>query len=282
MVMIYRLLQFFVPAVFLIMVTGDSTAAAQATSPTVTPMTRRAPGLHRHALPLSVSRTLGLKHVDPAIYAKALGNDPQRIFEFVRDQIAYESYEGCLRGARGTLLAMAGNSVDRALLLATMLQAGGRRTRYASGTISDADAEELIKSMWVARPDVVGPSSTSSNNKSDFVDFVPGAIERDLKAIRSLVPKKSALEENVISSATLLKETKQHFWLQWEDSGKWIDLDPSLADSLPGKSLTVPDKTLDLLPDDLFHRVTIRIRVEEYEGSKYSSREVLNVSARAA
>src|SRR5205085_1315787 len=93
---------------------------------------------------------------------------------------------------------------------------------------------------------------------------------------------KSALEENVISSATLLKETKQHFWLQWEDSGKWIDLDPSLADSLPGKSLTVPDKTLDLLPDDLFHRVTIRIRVEEYEGSKYSSREVLNVSARAA
>src|SRR5438270_815880 len=137
MVMIYRLLQFFVPAMFLIMVTGDSAADAQATSPTVTPMAQRAPGLHRRAVPLSESRTLGLKHVDPAVYARALGKDPQRIFEFVRDQVAYESYVGCLRGGRGTLLAMAGNSIDRSVLLAEMLQAAGQRVRYAQGILSE-------------------------------------------------------------------------------------------------------------------------------------------------
>src|SRR5438552_6549678 len=234
-------------------------AATVAPSPAAeTSIAQRAPGLHRQPLALPVPRTFALTHVEPAVYSKALGNDPQRIFEFVRDQIAYESYEGCLRGARGTLLAMAGNSVDRAVLLTSMLQAAGQQVRYACGKLSEADARELIKSISADRQSAKASEKTSPT-KSEAIAFVPEAIERDFKMVRALVPNPSAPSDGPPALAALAKETTTHYWVQWEQEGKWIDLDPSFADSTPGKALTASDKTLQTLPKELFHEIAIRV-----------------------
>jgi len=64
---------------------------------------------------------------DPYIVAQAtaLGNDPNQIFAFVRDRIAFEAYVGSVRGARGTLWSLAGNTLDKASLLSALLQASG-------------------------------------------------------------------------------------------------------------------------------------------------------------
>src|SRR5262249_31851310 len=50
--------------------------------------------------------------------AAEVGNDPAALFAFVHDTISTQVYPGVLRGARGTLVAGAGNSWDQAMLLA--------------------------------------------------------------------------------------------------------------------------------------------------------------------
>src|SRR5688500_18143842 len=64
------------------------------------------------ALPLLGDR-VGPAQLDVATKAAALGPDPRRAFEFVRDWITYEPYPGSARGGRGALICRAGNAVDQ-------------------------------------------------------------------------------------------------------------------------------------------------------------------------
>lgn len=92
-------------------------------------ISQRGPGMRRRppdALKLPVPRTLDLTHVTAENFATALGDDPVHIFNYVRDEIAYETYSGCLRGPRGTLLTMAGNSVIHLIRLQALGPPGGR------------------------------------------------------------------------------------------------------------------------------------------------------------
>src|SRR5204863_3923829 len=126
-------------------------ATAVDVSSTPSSTEHRGPGLKRSplsALHLPAKATLDLARVDPAGFAAALDKNPTRIFEFVRDQIRYEAYNGCLRGPRGTLLAMSGNSVDRATLLASLLRGVRQRVRFARGMLPEAAAGTLVRSIW--------------------------------------------------------------------------------------------------------------------------------------
>ncbi len=237
-------------------------------------------------LPLPVPRTFDLTHVQPAHFAVALGQDPVRIFEFVRDQIAYEAYTGALRGPRGTLIAMAGNSVDRAALLGSLLESAGQRVRYAKGTLPDREAAELVSSIWAKRPPSPRPEveGNVSPGLSAAAEALPTSVKRDYLIIRDQLKKaRTPVGSDAASSFdSLVTEARPHYWIQWMKDGKWIDLDPSFGDATQGRTYARLDGTLDILPDDLFHRVTLRIRVEEYTGSASAGREILTYSARAA
>lgn len=235
------------------------------------------------ALQLPVPRTFDLTHVDPAYFTTALGNDPARIFDFVRDNIAFETYTGLLRGPRGTLLAMAGNSVDRAALLASMLQDAGQRIRYVRGTLEDREARRLVTSMWGERPRLTPSKSHPSAAAQQAWETLAAAIKRDYRLLRDyLKTANSPDRESPVSLGSLVKEASAHYWIQWLKNSTWVDLDPSFSDATPGRAYTRAKETFDALPDALFHRVTIRLQLEEYTGDIRSSRDILSYTGRAS
>jgi len=246
----------------------------------------RGPGTTRQdlgALQLPVPRTFGLTHVDPAHFAAALGNDPARIFNFVRDNIAFEVYTGVLRGPRGTLMAMAGNSVDRAALLAAMLEHASQRIRYVRGTLGERETGQLVTSMWAGRRRPAQAKGHPSPAAQLALDTLTTGIKRDYQLVRDRL--KSAgipAREPPPTFDSLEKESAVHYWIQWAKNGTWVDLDPSFGDAVPGRAYARAENTFETLPNALFHRVTIRIRLEEYTGDTPSSREILSYTTRAA
>jgi len=244
----------------------------------------RGPGLRRQpldALALPVPRTFDLTHVDPVYFAVALGKDPTTIFEFVRDNIAYEAYTGALRGPRGTLLAMAGNSVDRAALLASLLQQAGYRVRYARGNLPDSDARDLVLSMWADQPK---PSRAASGPPTAVrpPNQLTILAARDYALVRDQVRKANvSARAPELTLDALVAESRPHYWVQWLKNDAWIDLDPSFSDSTPGRTYARAEDTFNVLPEAIFHRVTIRVRIEESTGDAPSTRDVLIYSSKA-
>ncbi len=241
---------------------------------------KRGPGMQPNvALSLPVPRALDLSHVQPAHFADALGRDPDRIFAYVRDNIAYEPYSGALRGARGTLLAMAGNGLDRAILLASLLERGGHKVRYVRGTLPEEAAAALVASVVAAR---VSRTLPTTDNDPSPLDVLHSTIVRDYEILRSrLVATGASAPGAVTPKETLLREARTHFWIQINQGGKWRDLDPSFAEATPGRAYAKAEQTFDRVPEELFHRITLRIRVEERTEIGVSSREVLTYSAPA-
>lgn len=73
----------------------------------------------------------------PAIrtLATSLGNNPVKIYNWVRDNIVYTPTYGSIQGADATLQTLRGNDYDTASLLIALLRAANVPARYAYGTI---------------------------------------------------------------------------------------------------------------------------------------------------
>jgi uncharacterized membrane protein len=172
---------------------------------------------------------------DPYIVAeaKALNNDPNQIFAFVRDQIGFEVYRGSLRGARGTLWSKAGNALDRASLYVALLGASGISARYVEGTIPIALEQQLILSMFPSVSQVTG------------------------------CPPPGAQRSDPANDPTLLSEVSDHFWVEFGPS--FTPADPSFPTDQIGRVPGIAANRFTIIPAALQHTVTFRLDIEEYQ-----------------
>lgn len=152
-------------------------------------------------------------------------------FNFVRDQIGYEAYAGSLRGARGALWSEAGNSLDQASLLIALLRAQGIGARYVRGTLSTNDARVLIRSMFdpVIAANAVG-----------------------------YIPERYPIYDPEADPG-LLRWSMDHWWVELENG---TQLDPTYPGMRVGQTLGAAVGRFFEVPDDLRHKVVLRLKTE--------------------
>lgn len=116
-----------------IMVASAGSLAGLLTSSTVTTVT---PLKKEPAGPADLAETTEVQ-LTPEIKAKAqeLGNNPVKIYEWVRNNIEFVPTWGSIQGAQMTLLTKQGNAIDTASLVIALLRASGIHARYVTGTI---------------------------------------------------------------------------------------------------------------------------------------------------
>jgi transglutaminase-like putative cysteine protease len=237
-----------------------------------------------------------LFEIDPL--AAKLGSNPAVIFQFVRDQIRVEPYPGVLRGGLGTLICRSGNSLDRSLLLAALLQKAGLSARIARGTLSAQSAAALVARLFEPvqpLPAAAPPFDSLAQALGEALGVAPGVLHRleqqdsardaaeaaerwtyvdgETKSLSDLLAKSAASPSAITPRDRLIADASDHFWVQYKNSaGDWVDLDPAFADAQPGKAFAPVTTTFapDAVPEGLYHylRVRLTLRVAQTTDDK--------------
>ncbi len=221
--------------------------------------------------------------------AAEIGSDPAALFAFMREHIRTEIYAGILRGARGTLMAGAGNAWDQALLLAAMLRHHGRQVRFARthlGQDKAADVVELMfaeaarpRSATTTRPDV--PDSLQKQSRALLARIEANWRRAHAQVLQAVDQASLSLGDTATSRDALAAEAADHVWVEYQEGDRWIALDP-VATAAAGTSVASDGDSFSEVPDAFYHHVTIRVWIEERHDQKLAQKEAFRLPTTAA
>jgi RHS repeat-associated protein len=137
---------------------------------------------------------------DPLVLstAKALGNDPDRIYRFVADTIEVVPMFGVQKGARGALIDKSGTPFDQAHLMVELLRAAGVPAQYQLGTVTLNQGQALT---WFGTD--VGTAVTEILADGG----IPGTVT---------------------GTGGSLSVTVMHLWVRAQISSVWYVFDPAV------------------------------------------------------
>ncbi len=179
----------------------------------------------------------GLASLDfsaPAVSVPALASglrDAEAAWSWVRSNLTFDPYGGSLRGGRGALLTLGGNSVDRALLLGELVGAMGHEWRVAMGTLSDQQASDLLRTATVS-----GSYAGEGVPASAPVYDAAADVRR----------------RGVVAG---------HAWVRARIDREWVDLDPTFPALAYGEAVATAEQEFepDELPSGFRRTVTIGV-----------------------
>jgi Transglutaminase-like superfamily len=213
--------------------------------------------------------------LDPTVLQGRIGSNPRELMRFIQEKITFEPYTGVLRGARGTLLARAGNAADRALLLAQLLRQAGYQVRFAKGQLSHDRAETLLRRSF-SLPVATGPLSP-------LIDEILANADNQFYLLGNALFEAGFEPPSTAAQAwrQAISEVQQHTWVQIAERGQWIDIDPS-PDMQFGQTLVTAEQISEELAEALFHQIEFSLEIEVEKAGERQHEQILELKATAA
>ena len=241
-----------------------------------------------------VLETIPKENFDPQAAVKSIGRDHEKIFFWIRDFTYLVPYRGSLRGAVGMLMDRSGNSLDRAVLLKELLRVSGLRARLVQGILSDEEAEEvLLKAVFLPKENLSEKELPSEKKLKQQARAFAGRLGLDSAEMEDQITNglKDSERREVDLSRRIFEQTenifnavknhrvdggdsirsgyiealKEHWWVQLQKDGEWIDLDPTFPDALPGQQVGKFVKRINSLNSRLKHTLILRILAEKWD-----------------
>ena len=242
---------------------------------------------------------------DPGYVAGLIGSDPQDLLRWVRERSVWIPYRGVLRGPVGVMMDGQGNSLDRALVLAALLQRAGHTVRLAHAELGADAASRLLPALVARRRAVAaGPRESAPPDAwRDEVVQLTQAYDLDAKGVMDAVAARlqevgtmyRTLDQRAEDQTrrlgaalgggrpaadpervrTALADLRDHWWVQYQARGTWTDLD--LLGGVRGAPVTTATETVapEALDSALYHRVVVRLVTERLAGGRLSTKSAL-------
>ena len=220
---------------------------------------------------------------ETAILAE-VGDDPAALLNWVKTNTQLIPYRGVLRGPRGVLMDHSGNSLDRALLLASLVQSAGYDVRLANATLTAEQAQLVLTASSPAgdmspepETDVSGVVTLMKSDPripADLIDTVVAKWQAEAGTVKAEVTKRAqtvgdALVELTAGDAAArtaqltdqaIAAVEDHWWVQYQRATGWADLDPVAPAS--GAFPAAATITINKLDEGLQQTVTLRVTAE--------------------
>ena len=223
---------------------------------------------------------------DPGYVVEQIGRDPDQLRAWVQASTTWLPYRGVLRGATGVLMDRQGNSLDRAILLASLLQHAGHEARLANGRLPDDAVAGLLPGLLARTVRQFEPPPDSGDgwairNASLEYGLEPAAMEASLAAqvtamdsvtrllharvagqsrrLLAQVPHPPGDADSLARAEWATESLRDHWWVQVRQDDTWRDLE--LLDVAPPAADHFAEPAA--LPDDLYHTLTVRLVAEE-------------------
>jgi transglutaminase-like putative cysteine protease len=241
--------------------------------------------------------------IDVGARAKALPSDVPSIFAFVRDRVRLDAYNGAMRGPLGTLMGLAGNPTDKALLLAELLRDKGLQVRFARGTLSDDEVRQLAGLVRAPTPaqspeplphPIATPKGFDEAQTDKTVQSLRDAYAKRMQDdIATAQSQAGKLADTLASRSVVLGSSaptdwtpmfRTHYWVQVQQGDAWVDLDPSSPDLAVGKHLGRADTSFSAtsLPDSEYVTVGITLSQDRIANGQPKDGDILSIRKNAA